>query len=158
MKLYKNKLGLSIAAAIMLASGLQADTASDIAELKKEIAALKEQTKTLADETSNLQMGFNYTTVDSEKSHSGLAAAASKVYYSKSPLSIGGYGEMYYSHTNKESGSNSSKVDVYRFVPYIGYKFTDNILLNVELEFEHGGVANDGGAAEGGSEERRRTA
>lgn len=150
MKLYKNKLGLSIAAAIMLASGLQADTASDIAELKKEIAALKEQTKTLADETSNLQMGFNYTTVDSEKSHSGLAAAASKVYYSKSPLSIGGYGEMYYSHTNKESGSNSSKVDVYRFVPYIGYKFTDNILLNVELEFEHGGVANDGGAAEGG--------
>ncbi|MFA5232935.1 MAG: porin [Sulfurimonas sp.] len=150
MKFFNNKLGFSIVAAIMLAGGLQADTASDIAELKKEIAELKEQTKTLTDETSNLQMGFGYTTVDNEASHSGLGAAASKVYYSKSPLSIGGYGEMYYSHTNKESGSNSSKVDVYRFVPYIGYKFSDNILLNVELEFEHGGVANDGGDAEGG--------
>lgn len=150
MKLFNNKLGLSIAAAIMLSSTLQADTASDIEELRKEITQLKEQTKILTDETSNLQTGFNYTTVDNEASHSGLGAAASKVYYSKSPLSIGGYGEMYYSHTNKESGSNSSKVDVYRFVPYIGYKFSDNILLNVELEFEHGGVANDGGTAEGG--------
>ena len=150
MKLFNNKLGFSIAAAVMLSSSLQADTASDIAELRNEIAQLKEQTKILTDETSNLQTGFNYTTVDNEASHSGLGAAASKVYYSKSPLSIGGYGEMYYSHTNKESGSNSSKVDVYRFVPYIGYKFSDNILLNVELEFEHGGVANDGGDAEGG--------
>lgn len=150
MKLFNNKLGLSMAAAVMLSSGLQADTASDIEELRKEITQLKEQTKILTDETSNLQTGFNYTTVDNEASHSGLGAAASKVYYSKSPLSIGGYGEMYYSHTNKESGSNSSKVDVYRFVPYIGYKFTDNILLNVELEFEHGGVANDGGTAKGG--------
>lgn len=150
MKLFNNKLGLSMAAAIVLSSSLQADTASDIAELRKEIAELKEQTKILTVETSNLQTGFNYTTVDNEASHSGLGAAASKVYYSKSPLSIGGYGEMYYSHTNKESGSNSSKVDVYRFVPYIGYKFSDNILLNVELEFEHGGVANDGGDAEGG--------
>lgn len=150
MKLFNDKLGLSMAVAIVLSSSLQADTASDIAELRKEIAELKGQTKILTVETSNLQTGFNYTTVDNEASHSGLGAAASKVYYSKSPLSIGGYGEMYYSHTNKESGSNSSKVDVYRFVPYIGYKFSDNILLNVELEFEHGGVANDAGAAEGG--------
>lgn len=150
MKFFNNNLGLSIAAAVMLSTTLQADTASDIAELKNEIAQLKEQTKILTDETSNLQTGFNYTTVDNKASHSGLGAAASKVYYSKSPLSIGGYGEMYYSHTNKESGSNTSKVDVYRFVPYIGYKFTDNIILNTELEFEHGGVANDGGTAEGG--------
>lgn len=150
MKFFNNNLGLSMAAAVMLSTTLQADTASDIAELKNEIAQLKEQTKILTDETSNLQTGFNYTTVDNKASHSGLGAAASKVYYSKSPLSIGGYGEMYYSHTNKESGSNTSKVDVYRFVPYIGYKFTDNIILNTELEFEHGGVANDGGDAEGG--------
>ena len=143
MKNFKNKLGLSIVAALLLSHSLKADTASDIAELKKEIELLKEQTKTLTDETSNLQTGFNYTTVDSQASHSGLGAAASKVYYSKSPLSIGGYGEMYYSHTSKESAKNTSKVDVYRFVPYIGYKFTDNIILNAELEFEHGGAEGD---------------
>ncbi|OHE09472.1 MAG: porin [Sulfurimonas sp. RIFOXYD12_FULL_33_39] len=146
MKLLNNKLGLSIVAALMLSSAVQADTASDIAELKKEIAELKEKTQVLTDETSNLQTGFNYTTVDTTVSHSGLGSAASKVYYSKSPLSIGGYGEMYYAHTSNEGASNSSKVDVYRFVPYIGYKFSDNIILNAELEFEHGGVeAGSGG-------------
>lgn len=146
MKLSNKKLGLSIVVALMLSSAVQADTASDIAELKKEIAELKEKTQILTDETSNLQTGFNYTTVDTTASHSGLGSAASKVYYSKSPLSIGGYGEMYYSHTSNENAANSSKVDVYRFVPYIGYKFSDNIILNVELEFEHGGVeAGSGG-------------
>lgn len=146
----KKIIVLSSALALLLGTASYADTASDISELKKEIAQLKEQTKVLTDETSNLQTGFNYTTVDSKASHSGLGSAASKVYYAKSPLSIGGYGEMYYSHTNKNIGTDSSKVDVYRFVPYIGYKFTDNIILNAELEFEHGGVANDGGDAEGG--------
>ena len=145
MKLLTNKLGLSIAAILVLSTSAFADTASDIAELKKEIAELREQTQTLTDETSNLQTGFNYTKVDTEKSFSGLGAAASKVYYSKSPLSIGGYGEMYYAHTSVDGGSNSSVVDVYRFVPYIGYKFSDNIILNVELEFEHGGVEPDAG-------------
>jgi hypothetical protein len=28
--------------------------------------------------------------------------------------------------------------DTYRFIPYIGYKFSDNIILNSEIEFEHG--------------------
>lgn len=149
MRFFTNKTQLSLAAALILSSTLSADTASDILELKQEIAELREQTKILTNETSNLQTGFNYTTVDTEASHSGLGAAASKVYYSKSPLSIGGYGEMYYSHTNSDSG-NSSKVDVYRFVPYIGYKFSDNIILNAELEFEHGGVENNNGTSEGG--------
>ena len=122
-----------------------------IAKDKEEIAQLKETTQTLIDETSDLKSGFNYTTVDTSKSHSGMGSAASKVYYSKSPLSIGGYGEMFYSR--QENNANSSAninetMDVYRFIPYIGYKFTDNIILNTELEFEHGGAdgANGGKA------------
>ncbi|MCK9454677.1 MAG: porin [Sulfurimonas sp.] len=139
MKLLRKRFGFSLAAALLITTNINADTASDIAELREEIAKLKEQTQILTDETSNLQTGFNYTTVDSKESHSGLGAAASKVYYSKSPLSIGGYGEMYYAHTSNEGSANSDIIDVYRFVPYIGYKFTDNIILNAELEFEHGG-------------------
>jgi hypothetical protein len=139
---------------LTLSASSFADDKSDIKTLKQEIKELKEITQTLIDETSDLKTGFNYTTVDTKKSHSGLGAAASKVYYSKSPLSIGGYGEMYYSQN-----ANSSTLDVYRFVPYIGYKFSDNIILNTEIEFEHGGVealgetdianGTDGGA-EGG--------
>lgn len=147
---YLNGIKLSIVATAIMCSSLNADTASDIEQLKKEIAELKAQTKTIANETVNLQNGFSYTVVDTEASQSGLGAAASKVYYSKSPLSIGGYGEMYYSHTSKEASKDSSKVDVYRFVPYIGYKFSDNIVLNTEIEFEHGGIANDDGDSEGG--------
>ena len=172
MKNIKNKLVLSAVAALLVSSTAFADSSSEIAELKKQIqmlmqktqdlearsivqekksAVLEEQSQILIDETSDLKTGFNYTKVDAEKSFSGLGAAASKVYYSKSPLSIGGYGEMYFSHfseTQKQGTPDeyTKKVDVYRFVPYIGYKFSDNIILNVELEFEHGGVeAGDGG-------------
>lgn len=120
--------------------------------LKEEIKQLKETTQALIDETSDLKTGFNYTVVDTQKSHSGLGAAASKVYYSKSPLSIGGYGEMYFANKKSDGVNGStSKVDLYRFIPYIGYKFSDNIILNTELEFEHGGIANNDGTAEGGA-------
>ena len=134
-------VSISIIISTLLSSLAFADTASDIADLKEQIALLEEKTDLLVDETSDLKTGFNYTTVEQNKAFSGLGDAASKVYYSKSPLSIGGYGEMYYQHTN----NGESIVDVYRFVPYIGYKFSDNIILNAEIEFEHGGVEPDGG-------------
>ncbi|MEN4053193.1 MULTISPECIES: porin [Sulfurimonas] len=147
----KTKISLALAGMLLTSSASFADEKEDIVKLKKEIASLKEITQTLIDETSDLKTGFNYTVVDTEKSHSGLGAAASKVYYSKSPLSIGGYGEMYYANKKlaNQSGSTST-VDVYRFVPYIGYKFSDNIILNTEIEFEHGGIENNGGTSVGG--------
>ncbi|MBU1658798.1 OprO/OprP family phosphate-selective porin [bacterium] len=144
------KISLGLFTALAISSAMYANDSLEIQDLKKEIQELRDITQTLIDETSDLKTGFNYTTVDVSKSHSGLGSAASKVYYSKSPLSIGGYGEMYFANEVKNTGSAKSTLDVYRFVPYIGYKFTDNIILNVELEFEHGGVANNGGTSEGG--------
>ncbi len=141
----KFKIATTLTALVVMGSALNADTATEIAQLKQELQEIKETTQILIDETSDLKTGFNYTTVDTKKSHSGLGSAASKVYYSKSPLSIGGYGEMYYANTG-----TSSSVDVYRFVPYIGYKFSDTVILNTEIEFEHGGVANENGVSEGG--------
>jgi len=135
------KITLSIATTLLLSSNLMAD---DMSDLKAEVAELQALTQALIDESADMQTGFNYTTADNDKSYSGLGGAASKVYYSKSPLSIGGYGEMFYSHTTADNNTKSSKVDVYRFVPYIGYKFSDNIILNTELEFEHGGVVAEG--------------
>ena len=115
---------------------------------KEEIAELKETTQALIDETSDLKSGFNYTTVDTDESYAGMGAAASKVYYSKSPLSIGGYAKMDYYHTSNEGSDNGSNIDVYRFIPYFGYKFSDNIIMNTEIEFEHGGI-KDGAAGDG---------
>jgi hypothetical protein len=142
------KIGASLVACSLLATSALADDKAEIEALKQEVKELREISQTLIDETSDLKTGFNYTTVDNEKSHSGLGSAASKVYYSKSPLSIGGYAKMDYYHKSNEGSSNSDNVDVYRFIPYIGYKFTDNIIMNTELEFEHGG-AKEGATGDG---------
>lgn len=142
------RLVLSTAAVLALSSVLAAD---EIGELKAQLKLLQErlsaletagqkqseQTQALADELINVQNATSFSTVDMAKTEPGLGAAASKVYYSKNPLSIGGYGELFYaSQRHTEDGTTS---EAYRFVPYIGYKFSDTIILNSEIEFEHGG-------------------
>jgi hypothetical protein len=150
---------LSAAAAMAISATLNADELSDLkAQLKilsERLAALEannkkqtEQTQTLADELINVQNATSFSTVDTAKTEPGLGVAASKVYYSKNPLSIGGYGELFYSNQLDKSDTqvdNSGVLggdtsEAYRFVPYIGYKFSDSIILNSEIEFEHGGA------------------
>jgi opacity protein-like surface antigen len=64
----------------------------------------------------------------------GLGPAASKVYSRDRGLSLGGYGEFNY----KESLSDGNDTyDFLRLVLYAGYKFTDRIIFNSEIEFEH---------------------
>ncbi len=128
------KIPLSLVATVIVGVSLHAD---ELSELKAKIIELQEKTDALIDETSDLKTGFSHTTVEVDASQNGMGPAASKVYYSKSPLSIGGYGEMYWASEDKRG--ERAYADVYRFVPYIGYKFSDEIILNSELEFEHGG-------------------
>ncbi|MDB2562949.1 hypothetical protein N9X61_05020, partial [Sulfurimonas sp.] len=159
------KITLSLLTALTLTSTTYADDTNEIASLKQEIkelrqmmqsfksnkddiTELKETTQALIDETSDLKSGFNYTTVDTDQSYNGMGSAASKVYYSKSPLSIGGYAKMDYYHKSNEGADNGSNIDVYRFIPYFGYKFSDSIIMNTEIEFEHGG-SKDGATGDG---------
>ena len=145
----RSKISLALASMLLISSASFGDEKADIQMLKEEIKQLKETTQSLIDETSDLKTGFSYTTVDTKQSHSGLGAAASKVYYSKSPLSIGGYGEMYYANTDSDNRSaDSSKTEVKRLITYLGYKFSDNIILNTEIEYEGGGVTASGGGDE----------
>ena len=132
---------ISLAVASIVTSSLFADAETDAlkAQLKamtERLDAMESKQEVLVEETTNLQTGFNFNVLDTDFSHNGMGVAASKVYKSKSPLSIGGYGEMNYQ--NKEDADNIA--DVYRFVPYIGYRFSDKIILNTEIEFEHGGA------------------
>ncbi|MCH7948894.1 MAG: hypothetical protein IH875_00245 [Candidatus Dadabacteria bacterium] len=64
----------------------------------------------------------------------GAAPAASKVYLKDKGLSIGGYGELLVGQV-RENGNDV--VDAQRVVLYFGYKFTDRIIFNSEIEFEH---------------------
>lgn len=143
---------LSAAAAMAITTSLSAD---ELSELKTQLKILSErlstlesnekkqaeQTQSLTDELINVQNATSFAVIDTTKDIQGLSPAASKVYYSKNPLSIGGYGELYYSKYNDSVGTGDTKDaygDTYRFIPYIGYKFSDNIILNSEIEFEHG--------------------
>ena len=106
-----------------------------LVELEKRQEQTAKRSEIIVEELATLQNEGLFQAVDTTKSYSGLGAAASKVYYTQNPLSIGGYGEMYWADSNNKTAIT----DVYRFVPYIGYKFNDWIVLNTELEYEHGG-------------------
>jgi hypothetical protein len=141
---------LSTVAALAITTTLGADELSDLKTqlklLSERLSTLEandkkqvEQTDALTSELINVQNQTSFAVVDPSKAIQGMSPAASKVYYSKNPLSIGGYGELYYSKDmDKSDTQTGDKSDSYRFIPYIGYKFSDNIILNSELEFEHG--------------------
>ena len=75
----------------------------------------------------------------------GLGPAASKIYGVEQGLSIGGYGEAFYrKDVSDKSRSDRDTTDYLRFVLYTGYKFTDRIILNAELEFEHASTSTGG--------------
>ncbi len=71
------------------------------------------------------------------KSAYGFGPAASKIYQAERGLSIGGYGEFTYENLVNDQHGAKDRFDLERFVLYTGYKFTDRILLNSEIEFEH---------------------
>jgi uncharacterized small protein (DUF1192 family) len=78
----------------------------------------------------------------------GFGRAASKVYGITRGVSIGGYGEMLYQDfgDRRDDGVPSvaqDTLDLERAVFYFGYKWTDHLLFNSEVEYEHA-VAGEG--------------
>ncbi len=128
------KLTTAISLVAVMALGAQA------ASLEERVKALEEQNSVLTEEVLATQSG-GFTLVDTQKTFNGMGPAASKVYFSENPLSIGGYGEMFYA--NPDNGDDFA--DVYRFITYFGYKFNDWVILNAEIEFEHGANSDKGG-------------
>ncbi len=112
-----------------------------------DVKKLERKTDVLSQEVEKLRTNLTIPDEVKYKSAYGLGPAASKVYQVGKGLSIGGYGEANYQKkidgdkTKKEDFDNT---DFERLVLYAGYKFTDSILFNSELEFEHGSTGNDG--------------
>jgi len=126
-----------------------------IKQLQKELASFKkEQSETneaLLEEVSNSSSSGSI--LESEyKSFSSMGEAASKVYHTDNFVSIGGYGEYKfkkysafknYSSATANETQNKAEFNIVRFVPYIGFKFNDWIVMNTEIEFEDGGSRSD---------------
>ncbi len=82
-------------------------------------------------------------------SEQGLGPAASKVYGVERGLSFGGYGEWLYQNfdTSLDDGTPSGAIDNadnLRLVMYAGYKYSDKILFNSEIEYEHASTGEEG--------------
>lgn len=115
------------------------DTEKRVAELERKLDILSKQ---LEVQTTGAVSEIP------EQGKFGLGASASKVYESKGGLSIGGYGEVLYTNTQSKTLPDgtmlpgAAKTDALRAVVYLGYKFNDWIVLNTELEWEHGGYSD----------------
>jgi len=139
-------LALALAAAPLAAQTQEQKTA----ELERKIEAL-------AGEIERLKLGD--AAEPDLKSALGLGPAAAKV-YQKAPkrVSIGGYGEMLYENfqPKKQDGTGAGKrdvIDLARAILYVGYKFSDRVTFNSEIEFEHG-TAKTGNAVAGSAPSR----
>lgn len=105
------------------------------------IAELERRIDLLVREIEKLRIGEAAEKAPLESVH-GLGPAASKVYRKNKGVSIGGYGEALYQRfaTRRDDGTLSSSrdtADLLRSVFYFGYKWTDRILFDSEVEFEH---------------------
>jgi hypothetical protein len=96
---------------------------------------LEERVDILAEEIARLREEMSIPETDEGLTSTfGMGPAASRVYGQNQGLAVGGYGEFYFE--DRIDGDNTA--DMYRFITYIGYKFTDKIVMNTEIEFEHG--------------------
>jgi len=113
-----------------------------------DVEELERRVELLTEELERLRTGDAATT-EEDGGRFGLGPSASRVYRKKRGVSIGGYGEWNYQNFDAtlDDGSPSSATDVadfLRLVLYAGYKFNDRILLNSEIEFEHGTTDDNG--------------
>jgi uncharacterized small protein (DUF1192 family) len=124
--------------------------ASGGASEREKLAEIERRIDLLASEIERLKIGEAAATADT-KQH-GFGPAASKIYRTGHGVSIGGYGEMLYSHFagRGDDGSRADvtdRLDILRGVIYVGYKWNDRWLLNSEFEWEHANTDKGGEAA-----------
>ncbi|WP_019866061.1 hypothetical protein [Methylovulum miyakonense] len=108
------------------------------AAAKNTMQTLERKTDVLSQEVEKLRTNLTIPEETKYKSAYGLGPAASKVYQVGKGLSIGGYGEaIYQDYVGDKKEEDKNNADLERVVLYAGYKFTDRILFNSEIEFEH---------------------
>ena len=144
-------LSLAVVASVSMAASNE-ELYTEIQTLKKEMSEMKksqqEQNDALLEEVTNSK----YSDTNTYESYGSMGQAASKVYFSDGTVSLGGYGEYKYKKYNDfknyasstaNDTKNKGEFNIVRFVPYIGFKFNDWIVMNTEIEFENGGARSD---------------
>jgi hypothetical protein len=111
-------------------------------EVRSEKTAAASTTKKSSDKTT-LISDENNTVATGE----GITSSSSQPFFglgyrSHAVLSIGAYGELKFGGQQTPKGWKDG-FDAGRIVLLPTYQITDNIIFNAEIEFEHGGIADD---------------
>lgn len=112
------------------------------------ITRLQEEVDAITRELEALRLG-SQVVARADTGISGMGPAASKVYQAKPGVSIGGYGEVIYQNYDGKKQDDSpanltDRFDALRAIVYVGYRFTDRLIFNSEIEFEHGSTEDNG--------------
>ena len=130
---------------VMTGAAGAAHAGNDLALAQEDrIAQLERTVETLAEELERTQADMAVPEETGLTSTWGLGPAASKVYQVARGLSIGGYGEALYTNVVSDADGAKDRADALRTVLYTGYKFSESIVFNSEIEFEHGSTEADG--------------
>jgi len=129
----------SLVALVLLGSGVAVAQAPD-AQLAQEdrIAELERTVKVLADELERTRADVTVPEEEELVSRYGLGPAASKIYGASRGISFGGYAEGFYQNLFHDANGGKDNTDMLRAVLYTGYKFNEQLVFNMETEFEHG--------------------
>lgn len=136
-----------VGVSVLLLSAQSVFAQQDTAQINE----LKRQMEALSKEIEALRLGADVV-VQADTAMVGLGPAASKVYRVRQGVSLGGYGEVLYQNFAEEREDDTAsglrdQIDALRLILYVGYKFTDKLLLNSEIEFEHGTTGQGGEAS-----------
>jgi len=136
-----------LAAFVTIAGAFASSTSAQTAD-RDSLRELGRKIEILTEEFERLKLGE--VAESKYQAQRGLGPAASKVYgLRKTGVSIAGYGEVVYENYAKKRDDNtdaniSDKIDFLRNVVYIGFRFSDWVLFNSEIEFEHGSTGKGG--------------
>lgn len=117
-------------------------------DARREKTATAHPTKKSSDKTMLTSAETSEVATGPVANSEEITAAPSKPlfglgYRSHAVLSIGAYGELKFGGNEASSGGWKDGFDAQRIVLLPTYQITDNIIFNAEIEFEHGGIADD---------------
>jgi hypothetical protein len=114
---------------------------------EERVAELERKVDVLSREIEQMRLGAVAETT-AYASRMGFGPAASKVYSRTRGTSVGGYGEMLVARPDRTRqddtpSGGADRIDFLRAVFYVGHKFSDELLLNTEVEWEHAGIKDE---------------
>jgi hypothetical protein len=143
------------ALALLASAGVRAEEPGEADReraLEDQVTELKATVNVLAVEIERLRTQVAVPEEAELKSVYGLGPAASKIYGISRGLSIGGYAEGFYRNAIGDADSAvDDQADLLRMVLYVGNRFSERLLFNAELEFEHATSSNTASDAGDGS-------